>query len=115
MPSSMLRNPDLPKLAAVGGNAKEARRTAARTRLTDKLIAFDSVEDVQTNLETLARLSAQGLITGSQAGSAVRACEVWLRAEQHAMDVQKLRQLEREVERLEAELKRARASALRVN
>ena len=96
---------DLPQLAILGGHAKEARRTQAREDLADQLVAFNSIEAVKGNLEVLARMAATGVITGSAAGSAVRACEVWMKAHQVELDMRRIRDLEQQVRDLEQALR----------
>lgn len=98
---------DLPQLAILGGHEKEARRTEARENLADQLVPFDTIEAVKGNLEILARMAATGVVTGSAAGAAVRACEVWLRANETELDTRRIRELELQVRELEASLRQA--------
>jgi hypothetical protein len=60
------------------------------------------------SLQQIRDLSLSGMVTGSQAGSAVRACEAWLKARQLEIDLSRIRALESQIEALETELKNAR-------
>jgi hypothetical protein len=89
------------------------RSAAARRKLTlddveRDLPAMDSVEHVKDRLETICNWSVAGLVAGSQAGAAVRACEQWLKVHAWALDVARVRQLEARVRELEGQLAQTR-------
>lgn len=95
-------------------NSEEARRAAAKsieTRRQQRVLPvalpkFTSVEAVQEALELLARLaSTKGKGQGMSLASGVKACEVWLKAEDHRLDLERVKALEQRIRELEAELK----------
>jgi hypothetical protein len=98
--------------AAKGGHAKEARRQAALAARAADMPRLDSVENAKGRLEIINDLVVSGLLAGSQAGAAVRAVEVWLKAEAHALDLHRIKEMERTITDLENELKRARLRVL---
>ena len=101
-------NMDIGKHASKGGDAKQAKRMAALAARAVDMPPLDSVENAKARLEIINDLVVSGLLAGSQAGAAVRAVEVWLKAEAHEMDRNKIRELTAQLELLEAELKKAR-------
>jgi hypothetical protein len=101
-------NPDISKHAAAGGHKVKANRTAAAAGLIATMPKLDSNEHARLSLEIIRDLTVNGYLTGSQAGAAVRAVDVYLRAEAQALDLHRIRELERTITELEAELKKAR-------
>lgn len=101
-------NPNIGEHAAAGGHAKEAKRRAAADKLVATMPKLDSNENARLSLEIIRDLTVGGYLTGSQAGAAVRAVDVYLRAEAQALDLHRIRELERTIDELEAELKKAR-------
>jgi hypothetical protein len=99
---------------ASGGHQKFINRIEALRPLTENLPAMDSAENVKARLQIICNLSVTGVLPGVQAGAAVRACEAWLKLEAHEMDRNRMKALERQITELEAELARARSSAMRV-
>ena len=97
-----------PGIASLGGEAKQAKRMDSLRAAAAALPALDSPENAKVRLEVISTLSITGSLPGSQAAAAVRAIEVWVKAEQLRQDRDRLRTLEHEVERLERELSAAR-------
>lgn len=97
--------------ARKGGEAKQAKRAASLAARAAAMPPLDSVENAKARLEIINDLVISGLLAGSQAGAGVRAVEVWLKAEAHALDLHRLKELERTITELEAELKNARRRA----
>jgi hypothetical protein len=97
--------------AALGGEAKQAKRNAALAARAATMPPLDSVENAKARLEIINDLAVSGMLPGSQAGAASRSIEIWLRAEAHALDLHRLKELERTITELEAELKNARRRA----
>lgn len=99
----------------VSGSAAGKRSGQARKRLTledveQALGPLESPEDAKRWLGLLAQWCAAGLVSGSQGGSAVRAVQQWLVAHGEAIDRDRLREAERKVRALEAELRAARGT-----
>lgn len=108
-------NPNIGEHAAAGGHAKEAKRRTAADKLVATMPKLDSNENARLSLEIIRDLCVGGYLTGSQAGAAVRAVDVYLRAEAQALDLHRIRELESQVTALEQALAKARAAALRVS
>ncbi len=90
------------------GHALAARSAARRRVLTlddveAELPALDSAEHVRLAAQRIQRWAAAGLLPGVVAGACVRAAEIALRALDHELDLQRIRQLEARVRELEAE------------
>ncbi len=103
-------NPHIGLLASKGGAAKQAKRVATLSALVDALPPLDSLENAMLSLEMIRNLALSGHVTGSQSGSAVRACEAWIKAHAQDLDLRRIKELERTITELEAELKKARVS-----
>jgi hypothetical protein len=106
------------KIGRLAKQGAEARHRAKEQRQQDAALTLPQVVSLETAKRCLALIPAlaiSGVVPGSQASAAVRACEVYIRAEEAEMNVRRLKTLEAEVTRLEGELKKARNSrALRV-
>ena len=94
--------------ARSAGKASGAARRAAR-RLTlqqvqDGLGPLATEAHAKHRLERLGVWLAAGLLSGSQGGAAVRATEVWLRANAEQFDRERLRVSEKRVKELEKQL-----------
>ncbi len=95
------------------GDADEARRMAARSASRRRVLTLedaeaelpplDSAEHVRLAVQRIQRWAVAGLLPGVVANGAVRAAEIALRALDHEMDVQRIKQLEARVKELEAE------------
>lgn len=101
-------NPNIGIHASKGGEAKQSKRVAALASRVNALPPLDSLENAMVSLEMIRNLALSGLVTGSQSGSAVRACEAWIKAKSLDVDTRRLRELERTITELEADLKKAR-------
>ena len=101
-------NPNIGNEAAKGGEAKQAKRVATLAVLVEQLPALHSPEDAMRSLELIRHLALSGHVTGSQSGSAVRACEAWLKAHQLDLDIRRIKELESTIGELEQALKKAR-------
>lgn len=101
-------NPNIGLHASAGGEAKQAKRVATLRTLVDALPPLDSLENAMASLEQIRNLALSGLVTGSQSGSAVRACEAWIKAHSLDVDLRRLKELEQTISELENELKKAR-------
>ena len=97
----------------LGKRSAEARRGLTLERVLAELPPMDSVEHVKARLEMICNWSVAGLVSGSQAGAAVRACEQWLKVHAWALDVARVRQMEARVRQLEAELAQHRRAGAR--
>lgn len=95
---------DYAALGQRGGIAKEAKAADERRRYAESMPSLDSPENCKRRLEIINDMAVRGLLPGSIAGSAVRACEAWLKAYTVEQDRQRIRELETTVERLEAQL-----------
>jgi hypothetical protein len=104
----MRGNPLLRFEATKGGHAKQAKKRDTLDKVLDKVPRLDSPEAAKLRLEAISNAAMHGLLAGSQAGAAVRACEAWLKAHELELDMDRLAVLEKEVTRLERELKAAR-------
>lgn len=91
-------------LGGLGGTAKEANLSAQRQEYAESMPPLDSLENCKRRLEILNDMCVRGLLAGSVAGSAVRACEAWIRAYTAELDRQRIRELEATIERLEKQL-----------
>jgi hypothetical protein len=98
---------------ALGKRSGAARQKLTLDRVTAELPPMDSVEHVKARLEMICNWSVAGLVAGSQAGAAVRACEQWLKVHAWALDVARVRQLEARVRELEGQLERPRRGGAR--
>ena len=97
----------------LGKRSGEARHKLTLDRVTAELPPMDSVEHVKARLELICNWSVAGLVAGSQAGAAVRACEQWLKVHAWALDVARVRQLEARVRELEGQIARPRRGSTR--
>ncbi len=95
-------------LAAAGGDAKEQRRADALEALWADVPPLTDEASAQVRLWLLSEAAARGLLSGSQANAAVRACEVFLKARDAEVDRKHLRELEAKLAELEQELATAR-------
>lgn len=78
-----------------------------------KLGALDTVEDAMRWLRQIAFWAAGGLLSGTVASSAVRACEVWLKLHDSEVDRKRLKELERKLAEYEKDSAKRGAGALR--
>jgi hypothetical protein len=107
-------NPNIRKHAAEGGFAKAAAQAAAQRALlraalpVDGLPPLDSIENAQARLEIVNRLTVQGDLPGGAGSAAVRAVEVWLKAESARIDRIRMHELEATCAALKAELRELR-------
>ena len=69
-----------------------------------KLPPMADADSVKQRLELICNWAAAGLMAGSAAGACVRSCEVWLKLHDSEIDRKHLKELERHVKQLEAEL-----------
>jgi len=92
----------------LGQRSGQARRRLTLEDVERDLPPMDSIEHVKDRLETICNWSVAGLVAGSQAGAAVRACEQWLKVHAWALDVARVRQLEARVRELEGQVARPR-------
>ena len=99
---------DSEQARAAGTRSAEARRRKADRAGPLELPAFSDVPAVQRALELFARAAAAGRLPGTQLGAGVRAAEVWLKAEDHRLDLERMKALERRIAELEVELAAAR-------
>ena len=95
-------------LAASGGEAKAARLSDARDALLIDWGELTDESSCEWRLDVLGTLAARGLLSGSQAGAAVRACEVWLKARALKIEGEGMAALERRIVELQAALAAAR-------
>ena len=106
--------PGIARFAREGGRASGL----ARRRLTLADVeaalppALDTPERIRMALELVQRWACGGLLSGSVAGSAVRAGEAALKLYESQLDRERIEDLERKIAELEAEL--ARRGRLRV-
>lgn len=91
----------------IGARIREARREGRREGLAEGVPEFRTPEDVKRATESIYHKAACGLLTGSQASAAVRACEVWLKAHASQSDA-RIAALEAQLHQLEGELAAAR-------
>ena len=101
-----MANKNIGKLAKIGGDAKQAGR---EKRQFDAAKVLPPMDQTEKRLEVICNLAVSGVLPGSQASAAVRACEAYLKARQLDLDVRRIKDLERMVGELERELKKARA------
>ena len=101
---------DLRPYAKQGGDAKQAGR---EKRQFDAAKVLPPMEQTEKRLEVICNLAVSGVLPGSQASAAVRACEAYLKAKQLDLDVRRIKDLEKMIGELERELKKARAGHLR--
>ena len=102
-----------PRIAEEGHKGQRAR--AAKERREREAVVADfppltSIDNALRRLELLNNAIARGLLAGSQGSAAVRCIEVWLRGESARVDRERLKVLEKEIERLERELAATRRS-----
>ena len=103
------------KEAAKGAEARWTKQADLQQQAARSLPEVNSMDSAKRCLALIPALAISGVVPGSQASAAVRACEVFIRAEETELNIRRLKTLEAEVSRLEAELKKARnARALRV-
>jgi hypothetical protein len=95
-----------------GKRSGQARKRLLLSDVEAELGPLLSVEDAQRRLERLGVWAASGLLSGSQAGAAVRSCEVWLRSHAEQLDRDRLRAAEKRVQALERELAAVRGRGL---
>ena len=94
----------------------KGRETARRRRAHPKRITLDLVEDelpplkcaadVQQRLEKLTAWGACGLLSPGTLSALVRCCDLWLKAADLASVEKQIKELRREIDGLERELKR---------
>jgi hypothetical protein len=89
--------------------ARYQKRDAARAALADAMPPLDSIDNAKRRLAIINDLAVNGLLAGSQAGAAVRAVEAWIKAEAMALDLHRIKEMERTISELEAELRKVRA------
>jgi hypothetical protein len=91
------------QLAHLGGEARAANRAATLAEFVAQLPdSWDSEGAVKRFLEVIGAMSARGLLPGSQAGSAVRSAEAWIKAESLRLDRDRMAELEAKLRALEA-------------
>lgn len=103
-------NPRIGSEASKGGQAKQAGR---EKRQFDAAKLLPPMDQTEKRLEVICNLAVSGVLPGSQASAAVRACEAYLKAKQLDLDVRRIKDLEKMIGELERELKKARAGHLR--
>lgn len=93
--------------------AREAGRKGGRARRKTLTLAeveaalpsaLDTPERIRQALELVQRWACGGLLTGSVAGSAVRAAEAALKLYEAQLDAERIVELEKRIEQLQAEL-----------
>lgn len=97
--------------AHLGAEARQAGREARLEAVLADWPPLDSEANAKRRLEILGTASAHGLLPGTQAGSAVRSIEAWIRVREHELDRARLAELEARLAELEAELAVARGRA----
>jgi hypothetical protein len=105
-----MANKNIGKIAHIGGEAKQAGR---EKRQFDAAKVLPPMAETERRLEMICDLAVSGVLPGSQASAAVRACEAYLKARQLDLDVRRIKDLEKMIGELERELKKARAGHLR--
>ena len=93
---------------AKGGEAKASHLREEQRAVARQLPPLDSVENAMKRLELINDATVSGVLAGSVAGAAVRACEVWLKAHAQEVDARRLKELERQIASLEDELAAAK-------
>jgi hypothetical protein len=91
----------------------EARHNAREKRQREAATHLPPMEQTERRLEVICNLAVSGVLPGSQASAAVRACEAFLKARQLDLDVRRIKDLEKMIGELERELKQAKAGHLR--
>ena len=91
-----------------GGRALQDQRLAALREQWVKLPPMATEQDAQARLQMISDLLLTGLLSGSQGSAAVRACEVWLKAEDSTRSRERVKELEKQLRQLERELAQAR-------
>lgn len=100
-------NPNIGQFSAIG-NAAKRRKKLTLTRVETELGALVTVEDAQRRLRIICDWSAAGMLPGAVASACVRACEVFIKAE----EVRVAREYGEENRRAIAALKAARRGQL---
>ncbi len=95
------------------GDVDEARRMAERSASRRRVLTvgdavaelpdLDTAEHIRLACQQIQRWAVGGLLPGVVVNGCIRAAEVALRALDHEMDVQRIKQLEARVKELEAE------------
>jgi hypothetical protein len=83
-------------------------------QVAESLPRLDSPLNAKLRLEVIQNSVMSGVLSGAEAGAAVRACEVWLKADAHETDRNRVRSLEKKLDELEKELATARRGGPRV-
>lgn len=104
---------DMRPHAKQGAEARHKAKEKRQREAADEFPPLTSVENAQRRLDLISKHAAAGTMAGSQAGAAARAVEIWLKAEQHKLDLHRIKDLERMIGELERELKKAKAGHLR--
>jgi hypothetical protein len=92
---------------------KESSKGGREKRQFDAAKDLPSMDQTERRLEMICNLAVSGVLPGSQASAAVRACEAYLKAKQLDLDVRRIKDLEKMIGELEKELKKAKAGHLR--
>jgi len=74
-------NPNIGAYAAIGNRAARRKRLNL-TRVEAELGALTTIEDAQRRLRIICDWSAAGMLPGAVASACVRACEVFIKAEE---------------------------------
>ena len=82
-------------------------------RVEAELPPLDCPDHAKGRLAKLCNWTAAGLLPGSVAAAAVRAVEVWLKANDSQLERERLREAEKRIADLEQELSRARRGRVR--
>lgn len=93
--------------ARKGGEAKAQARLDAMRTVAAAMPPLNSPENCKLRLERIQDMVIGGVLSGAEAGAAVRASEVWLKSDAAADDRKRMRDLERQVADLEAQLAKA--------
>lgn len=101
---------DMKALGSLGGTAKQANRKATMTDVCAALPALDSPDvderhqAAKKSCELIRNACVSGVLSGSQGNAAIRAVEIFLRIEAQELELKKVKELSREIERLEKQL-----------
>lgn len=103
-----MANPNIKLYARKGALAANAAKREAKLTPEQRMPPLDSADNAKTRLDVCQRLLLRQEIDAPTASAINRGVEIWLKAEAYDVDVKRLKELERLVSDLEAELKRAR-------
>jgi hypothetical protein len=100
-------DPNFGKYASQGGKAKSARSLNVE-KVEAAFGPLVTPEDAKSRLATISVWAVAGMVPGTVANAAVRAVEVWLKCDEAAADRERLKQAEKRISELEAEVADAR-------